>query len=333
MKENRRRRKPLTQHMPVMRHPRSAIHQPITQSLINLDRTLRSIQAYRPRGCQLRLRRKIQTYRNAELALLPVGMLLQLGPAQVRPKINIRRLHRFSRDGADGVRNLVMEESRNALIVRKVSPRTLLIAQPNCSAPNSMPVIAPQSRKIKRMNQAPQRHVSMFSKVLRALSNNVSPLRQTPLAISLRNQNPSPGQQPAQISRNGSMHTLSGTKFRNHRFRPRTKPKWIQGTSSRITYPGGSSLQVKILQQIPMPFQLTRHSTRRQNRTLRINNQLLSRKVHPPTPSPKLPLRNQVQRQLIQQTMELPGGQRRGKTLPRPHPHQACDPFKPCRVF
>src|ERR1700691_677324 len=122
MKENRRRRTSLGQNMPVMRHSSSPINQPVAQSLIDLHRTLRSIQSYGPRSCQLRFRRKIHTQSNADLTLLPVSVLLQFGPAQVRPKINIRRLDRFTRDSADGVRNLMVEEAGNTLVLGKVSP-------------------------------------------------------------------------------------------------------------------------------------------------------------------------------------------------------------------
>lgn len=44
-------------------------------------------------------------------------------------------------------------------------------------------------------------------------------------------------------------------------------------------------------------------------------------------------LRKQMQRQLIQQAMELVRGHRRGMSLPRRCSHQACNPLKPCRVF
>ncbi len=117
-----------------MRHLRSPIDQAIAERLINLDRAFGSIQSYGPRRCQLRFRRKIQTQRNAEFALLAVGVLLQFGAAQVGSKINIGRLDRFSHNGADGVRNLKVEETGNAFIVHCISPRTLLVAKPDRSA-------------------------------------------------------------------------------------------------------------------------------------------------------------------------------------------------------
>ena len=63
-----------------MRNLRPPIDQAVTQRLINLNRSLRSVQTDRPRGCQIRFRRKIQTQRNAELALFPVGVLFSSAP-------------------------------------------------------------------------------------------------------------------------------------------------------------------------------------------------------------------------------------------------------------
>lgn len=64
---------------------------------------------------------------------------------------------------------------------------------------------------------------------------------------------------------------------------------------------------------------------------MRIQKQWLIDKVMA-TPKFKLALRNQVQRQFIEQAMELKRGQHRGLRLPRATPHQACNPFQPRRV-
>lgn len=112
---------PLGQDMAVMRQPGSPVDQPVAQRLVDSDGTFRSVQAYRPRGCELRFRRKVQTQGNAELALLPVDMLLQVGATQVRREINIRRLDCFSYDVTDCLCNLVMEEARNALVVGRIA--------------------------------------------------------------------------------------------------------------------------------------------------------------------------------------------------------------------
>ena len=62
--------------------------------------------------------------------------------APVGSEINIRWLDGFSNDGAEGIRNLVVEKPGNTLIVDGVPPRTLLVAQSNGSPPDGMPVVA-----------------------------------------------------------------------------------------------------------------------------------------------------------------------------------------------
>jgi hypothetical protein len=113
---------PALKNIAVMRHSGSAVDQAITKGLINRDCAFGSIEADRPRGGQVGLGRKIQAQRNAELALLPVGVLLQFGAAQIRRQIDIRGLDSLSRDGAHRLRNLMMEESCDALVVGDVSP-------------------------------------------------------------------------------------------------------------------------------------------------------------------------------------------------------------------
>ena len=127
----------LGQDIAVVRHLRSPVDQPITQRLINRDRAFSSIQAYGPRGRELGLRRKIQAQRNAELALLPVNVLLQVGAAQIRCEINIRRLDCFADDGTHSIRNLVMEKARDTFIVSRVSSRALHVAERHGSAAGS----------------------------------------------------------------------------------------------------------------------------------------------------------------------------------------------------
>src|SRR5258708_1104004 len=112
---------PPGQRMAVMGHLCSAVDQSVAQCLIYRDGSFTRIKPYRPRGGQLRLGRKIQAQSNAELALLPVGVILQLSAAQVGREINIRRLDRFSGDGADGTGNLVVEETRHTLTVGNVA--------------------------------------------------------------------------------------------------------------------------------------------------------------------------------------------------------------------
>src|SRR5258708_17012424 len=165
---------PLSQDTAVMGHLCSAVDQSIPQCLIYRDGSFTRIKPYRPRGCQLRLGRKIQTQSNAELALLPVDVLLQLSAAQVGRQINIGRLDRFAHDRANRIRNLVMEEPRHTFIVRDVAPQALFVAQSNASLPDGMPVVAAQSCEVERVNQVAERHISLLAKLFRALRGNLS---------------------------------------------------------------------------------------------------------------------------------------------------------------
>ena len=48
---------------------------------------------------------------------------------------------------------------------------------------------------MERVNQAAKRHVSVFSKVMAALADDFSPLRETALGVTFRNQNAGATQQ------------------------------------------------------------------------------------------------------------------------------------------
>ena len=164
---------------------RSPVDQAIAQRLINRDDSARSIEPYGPRGCEVRFRREIQTQSNAELTLLPVGVLLQLGAAQVGGQINIRRLDRFSRDGTDRSRNLAMEEACNTFIVGTVTPRALLVAECSASPTDGVPVVAAQRGKIERVNQVSERCESFFPKFVNTFPDDLMPFGKTAFGLSL----------------------------------------------------------------------------------------------------------------------------------------------------
>src|ERR1700691_2327302 len=96
-------------------------------------------------------------------------MFLECSAAQVRRKIYIRRLDRFSRDWSNRVCDLVMKKSRHALVVGDVAARTLLVSQANASGTNRLAIVAAQSSNMKWMNQVADRPVSPFEKLLRSL--------------------------------------------------------------------------------------------------------------------------------------------------------------------
>ena len=87
---------------------------------MNRDRPAGSVQSNRPWSFEIRLGRKVQTESNTELALFPVGVLLELCSAQVRREVNVGRLQRFAGNGAKGRRKLSVEESRDRVVVRHV---------------------------------------------------------------------------------------------------------------------------------------------------------------------------------------------------------------------
>src|SRR5579864_1411280 len=95
MEENRSRGLPFAQRVAVVRQLSSTICKTVPQCLVHSDRAAGSVQPNGPRRCELRLGRKVQTERNAELALLSVGVLFQFCSTQVRGEINIRRLQRL----------------------------------------------------------------------------------------------------------------------------------------------------------------------------------------------------------------------------------------------
>src|SRR5580693_8213071 len=102
-----------------------------------------------------------------------------------------------------------MEEARHTLIVKRVAPWALLVAERNGATPDGMPVIAAQSCKIERVNQVADRHVSFFSKPTSTFSDDFSPLRKTAPSLLLRRYYARASQQAADVSGNGGRHTLT----------------------------------------------------------------------------------------------------------------------------
>ena len=176
-----------------------------------------------------------------------------------------------------------MEEACDTLIVGHVSPRALLVAESNGSPPDGMPVVAAQSRKIERVNQVAERHVSLFSKLTGALFDDFSPLRETALGISPWNQNASACQQTTHVCRN-EMQARVPPHARRETIASSRGPSQngfrapVAGSRTQATVP----CKLKFCQQIPMRFEFCRHLPRRQHRTLRIEEQLLGRQVQPP---------------------------------------------------
>src|ERR1700720_965108 len=99
-------------------------------------------------------------------------MFLQLGAAQVRGQIDIRRLDRLSPDQAHGICNLMVEESSNTLIMGYIATRALLVPEPNGSSADRTPVVAAQCRNMKRVNQVSKRCVCSLEKLMTSFSNN-----------------------------------------------------------------------------------------------------------------------------------------------------------------
>ena len=104
----------------------------------------RAPECFKPDGpgrLTRRLRRKIQTERNAELALRPVGVFGQFCSAQVRSKVNVRRLDRLTRNRADRANELVMKEARHTLVVGYVAQWIAAITQTKRTPADPLPVV------------------------------------------------------------------------------------------------------------------------------------------------------------------------------------------------
>lgn len=147
-----------------MRQPSAAVGKAVPEGLINGNDTSWRVEANGPRRGQRGLRRKIETERNAEFALLAIGVLLQFCSAEIRGQVNVGRLERLASHGAERGRHLMVEEARDWLVVGDVTARTLKVAELNRSGADQMAVITTQGRNVKRMDEIGERRIAALPK-------------------------------------------------------------------------------------------------------------------------------------------------------------------------
>lgn len=106
-----------------MRQVAPAIEQPIPKSLVHRHLAVLRIQMQRPGRFARGLRRIIQAQGNAELALLPINVLVQLRSALLGGEVYVGRLDGLTHDVRNRNSQLMVEETGDPVIVRAIATR------------------------------------------------------------------------------------------------------------------------------------------------------------------------------------------------------------------